>query len=64
MNLATHPLVVRSRFRSLLPDDIDIAFQFNTNIITVFIKDPELLELIPATFEENVVRVICLAWNK
>jgi hypothetical protein len=60
MNLSIDPLVVRSRFRSLLPDEAEIAFQFNTNLITVFVKNPDFIKLIPETFDESVVRVICI----
>lgn len=62
MNLSSHPLVVRSRFRSILPDDSDVSFQFTTSeIITVFVKDPTLIDSIPKTFENKIVRIICIS---
>lgn len=60
MNLANDPLVIRSRFRSSLPDDPDMRFQIKYKLITVFVTDPEKVKLIPAMFEESVVRVICI----
>lgn len=60
INLSNHPLVMRARFRSLFPEDSNVSFQFDQNYITVFIKDPCLLDLIPKTFEQISVRIIII----
>lgn len=59
MNLSAHPLVLRARLKALLPE-ADISLQIKSNIITVFVSDPDIVDKIPTTFEQNVVRVICI----
>ena len=58
MNLSIHPLVVRARIRAALPQTTEIAFQFYSHQITVFVADQSMDHLIPTVIEGMSVKIV------
>lgn len=58
MNLSIHPLVLRAKIRAALANSADIAFQFESNKITVFLLDEAQEALIPPSIEGMLIKIV------